>query len=106
MSPYRFTDSWPRRNLLLLAYAVMALGMVLGFVRVQMVVNQTNHERAERSRQVNALACAIETDARGSLLVIHARAGRGLPGDDLLALNKTRLAIAASRLVPSCDPPR
>lgn len=58
----------------------------------------------DRRDAINKLACATATDASGALRAIKARAGRGLPGDELLALNKTRLLVAALEVNPNCPP--
>lgn len=58
----------------------------------------------ERREAIQKLACAAATDADGALRAIKARAGEGIPGDDLLALNKTRLLVAALEVNPNCNP--
>lgn len=57
---------------------------------------------AERREAIRTLACATATDAEGALRAIRARSGEAIPGDDLLALNKTRLLVAALEVNPHC----
>lgn len=94
---------WVRGHILTLFTCAILIASV---TYVAFVEKDRGDERRERREQVNKLACAIQVDGRASLVAIQARAGRGIPGDDLLATNKTRLVIAASELNPDCLIPK
>lgn len=95
--------SWIRGHALTLFACIVVIASV---TYVAIVEKDRGDERRERREQINKLACAIQVDGRGSLKAIKARAGRGIPGDSLLAKNKTRLVIAASELNPDCVIPK
>lgn len=80
--------------------------LIASVTYVAFVEKDRGGERRERREQINKLACAIQVDGRGSLKAIKARAGSGLPGDSLLAKNKSRLIVAASELNPDCPTPK
>lgn len=85
---------------------ILSLVLVAGAVAYTFSVQrQQNEDRRERVSAVNSLACAIEVDARGSLKALVARQADGIAGDDLIARNKTRLALAAAELNPTCAIP-
>lgn len=89
-----------RMSRLQIEVTVMVVSMLLhvGWGALYITNFQAN---ADRRSDINALSCAIATDAAGSLKAISSRAGTGLPGDNLLSLNKTRLELAALRLCPN-----
>lgn len=89
-----------RMSRLQIEVTVMVVSMLLHIGWGVLYVT-TFKANTERRNDINALACAVATDAAGSLKAISARSGRGLPGDNLLSLNKTHLQLAALKLCPT-----
>ena len=106
MNPFRFADAWPRRRLLTVAYACLAIGMVFGFVRVEWVANQNGRERSERTRQVNTLACALRSDAIELMAAVKSRQDHALPGDAEIIRSKQAVIRAVDYLTPFCPGPK
>lgn len=113
---------WSRRRLLTLAYALVVLGMVLGFLRVQSLIDDSEadrerleqtiervdaqakaqaDDRAERVQQNDALSCALARYFRNVRQVVSRR---GLPGDDEIVTATVAVIAAAVELAPECPP--
>lgn len=97
-----------KRHGLVLAYVVLAVGAVLGIVRIEQVQHETNQavaalerERVERVQQTDALVCSLVDYYRSLLGVVKAR---GLPGDDRLAAAVEGVIRTSRALAPSCYP--
>lgn len=113
---------WSRRRLLTLAYALLVLGVVIGFVQVQVLIDDANtdreqlratiarvdaqaqvqaEDRAARVAQNDALSCALARYFRNVRQVVSKR---GLPGDDAIVTATVAVIAAAVELAPECPP--
>lgn len=97
MSPLRHLERLSRSQTWVIV-TVISFALHIGWGALYVATFKAN---TERRNDINALACSLATDAEGSLRVVKARAGLGLPGENLLSLNKTRLQLSALALCPN-----